>query len=545
MISFPFDSEVTYEEDGTPIYDRGADSSILSRFFNLMFSNGVFATPTDGLLVTASSNEMSVVVRPGNCMLEGRMGIEADARTLVFEAAGTANDRIDTVVARLNINHDYRDIDLYVKKGAEANSPTAPALTRTGGIYELRLANVFIAKNTSIITAARITDTRTVDGDCGNVATTPDAYLYYKKTEIDTKLSTHKSSADHDGRYYTEAEVNALLGKYLPLTGGTISGYLKILCSYFDIHRSDIKTVYRFQIDGADILALYKSVDNGANWTFVVNFTAANGANKANYANSAGNADTVDGYHLSNIQTDAQNRADTAYNNAVNVANQKLPLTGGNVGNINVYHTDGTESQSSVQNSLRSGRWVASGSGNLGLFDEAQGQWIVISAGNSSSAVSARNNNQDMQVRGLIVYCKDVTGANYVDMHCNNVHYNGGLYHDSYRGVKENIKNPEEDRIRKILDIPLEVFDYRQGFGDSRKDVLGMIVDEVEDIVPESINYPENWDEENFNELFGNNDNPVPGIDDTKFIPYLIGMVQLQQKEIEALKQQMKELRGE
>lgn len=172
MKSFPFDSDVTYDAEGNPEYDRGADSTLLAQFLHLMFTDGVFPNPSTGMQVTASSEEMSVVVKSGNCMIQGRMGIEEADRTLVFNAPGTTYDRIDSVVARLNTNHDYRDIDLYVIKGTEASSPTAPALTRTGGIYELRLANVFIAKNTTLVSAERITDTRLTD-ECGVVTSNP------------------------------------------------------------------------------------------------------------------------------------------------------------------------------------------------------------------------------------------------------------------------------------------------------------------------------------------------------------------------------------
>lgn len=173
MKSFPFDSAVTYDSLGNPKYDRAADSAILADFLHLMFADGVFPNPSTGLQVVASENEMSVVVCPGNVMIRGRMGIEEAARTLVFEASGTSYDRIDAVVARLNTNYAYRDIDLYVVKGTASATPAAPELTRTGGIYELRLANVFIAKNTTMISAERITDTRLNTEDCGIVTSNP------------------------------------------------------------------------------------------------------------------------------------------------------------------------------------------------------------------------------------------------------------------------------------------------------------------------------------------------------------------------------------
>lgn len=173
MKSFPFDSEVTYDLDGNPVYDRGANSSMLADFLHLMFSDGVFPNPSTGLQVTASSSEMCVLVKPGSVMINGRMGIEESERMLAFNSADTTYDRIDAVVARLNTNHDYRDIDLYIVKGQEASTPIAPDLTRTGGIYELRLANVFIPKGTTVISAERITDTRLNTDECGIVVANP------------------------------------------------------------------------------------------------------------------------------------------------------------------------------------------------------------------------------------------------------------------------------------------------------------------------------------------------------------------------------------
>lgn len=201
MKSFPFDSEVTYTETGEPVYDRASNSQELRDYFHLMYTDGVFPNPSTGLQVVAYSEEMSVSVLPGNVIIRGAFGIEESTRTLVFEAAGTAYDRIDAVVARLNTNYNYRKIDLYVVKGVESASPVAPELTREGGIYELRLANVFISKNTTTITTERITDTRLNTDDCGIVTANPkvvdttaifdqyqaslDKYLKYVKECID------------------------------------------------------------------------------------------------------------------------------------------------------------------------------------------------------------------------------------------------------------------------------------------------------------------------------------------------------------------------
>lgn len=480
MISFPFDSEVTYEADGTPVYDRGSDSSILSQFFGLMFSDGVFATPEDGLLVTTSTNDMSVTVRPGNCMIQGHMAIEAYERTLVFEASGTSNDRIDAVVARLNINHDYRDIDLYVIKGTEDASPVPPALTRVGGIYEIRLANVYIPKNTSIITTDRITDTRKIEDECGTVSTTPDAYLYYKKAEIEAFLKKKQDASTA----ITTGNIGNQSVKYAESSGSA---------------------------KNADYATSAGTATNAVNAKSAEKATTAGSATSATFATTAGNADTVDGWHLSNIQSDAQSRADNAYNGAIDEINAKdrtvLHLSGGRMtGALCMQKNDISDT------------------------------YAIYAISNDCMQLLANNS--------IRLLHKD--WGSYTDAIVDNLHYQGGLYKDSYRGAKENILPIDEKRARKVLDIPVRIFDYRPGFGNGEKDVVGEIVDEVQDIIPEAVVMPEDWDESNFNELLGDMGNEqIPGIDQTKFIPYLIAMVQLQQKQIEDLEQKVTALENE
>lgn len=209
MISFPFDSVVTYDADGNPSFDRAANSEILSSFLHLIFTNGVFPDPSTGLQVVASSQDMSVIVKPGNINIQGRMGIEEAERTLVFEASGTVYDRIDSVVARMNNNYEYRKIDLYILKGTESSSPVAPDLTRIGGIYEMRLANVFIAKNTTTISAERITDTRLNSDDCGIVTANPKAIDSKPLFEqFQAELAAFKAGREADFLTWQQGEKN-------------------------------------------------------------------------------------------------------------------------------------------------------------------------------------------------------------------------------------------------------------------------------------------------------------------------------------------------
>lgn len=167
MKSYPFTSQVTYDMQGLPKYDRAVNSEFLRAVYAQFFSDGVFYDQSDRLQVVADTG-MQVKVKPGSIHIRGAIGIEENERTLQVQAADTL-DRIDTVVARLDLSLEARDIDLYIVKGAPAESPQPPVLTRDATVWEEGLANLFIAKNTSSIPQERITDTRLDPSRCGQV----------------------------------------------------------------------------------------------------------------------------------------------------------------------------------------------------------------------------------------------------------------------------------------------------------------------------------------------------------------------------------------
>ncbi len=167
MISFPFTSQVSYDADGMPLYDRAADSAVLRGLIKRYFSTGVFGIPATGLQITAGEG-MTVTVLPGAFNIEGVTGWEDSNRTLALEAAD-ALDRIDLVVLRLDDSLSARKTDLYIVKGVASDSPAAPTLTRNSTVYELCLAQVFVPAGSTAVTTARITDTRLNTELCGTV----------------------------------------------------------------------------------------------------------------------------------------------------------------------------------------------------------------------------------------------------------------------------------------------------------------------------------------------------------------------------------------
>ena len=172
MISYPFTSCVTYDAQSLPIYDRAVDSAFLRRFYKAYWDDGVFYKPSTSFTVTATGTGMNVQVQPGMAQVQGAFCLEDTVQTLPIAAADASLNRIDSVVLRLDLSLDKRDISLAVISGVAAVSPVAPALTRNNTTWELGIANVLVSAMAGVITQRDVEDTRLDDTRCGAVAQT-------------------------------------------------------------------------------------------------------------------------------------------------------------------------------------------------------------------------------------------------------------------------------------------------------------------------------------------------------------------------------------
>lgn len=180
MISFPFDNKSAAE------LDRSVSSDTFAEYLKrIVGTNGIFAELGNKGVVETDEG-MSVKVMPVDGFIEGRLFAEKSARKLLVQASEN-QDRIDTVVVRLD--KGQRLIDLYIVKGTAQVIPKPPVLTREAGIYELGLANIFVAKTTDSISQQRITDTRLDSERCGIVPIfgSVDTSALYKQIESDLK----------------------------------------------------------------------------------------------------------------------------------------------------------------------------------------------------------------------------------------------------------------------------------------------------------------------------------------------------------------------
>ena len=114
-----------------------------------------------------------------------------------------------------------------------------------------------------------------------------------------------------------------------------------------------------------------------------------------------------------------------------------------------------------------------------------------------------------------------VTGASRFlsDIYAGNIH--GTIVDSCSRNIKENIVPMSVERAEQILDVEVVNFDYING----AKDQSGVIAEDVEEVLPEAVIHEQ----------------PNPGINYIKFIPYLIKMVQMQEARIKELEAKLGE----
>lgn len=170
MQSFPFTSEVTFDDSGFPQFDRAVGSDVLRSILSNYYTNGVFGIGNTNCfkVVAASSGGMSLTVKPGACLINGATGYNMD-ETRITLANGEAQPRIDSIVLRLDDNKAQRNIHIEVLKGTPQSQPIPPTPVREGAVYDLVLANVMVKANVATITNADIADARLDKNLCGFV----------------------------------------------------------------------------------------------------------------------------------------------------------------------------------------------------------------------------------------------------------------------------------------------------------------------------------------------------------------------------------------
>lgn len=222
MIGFPFDSHVTYDDNGTPQYDRAISSLPYRSLLKKLFTTGIMPNPSTNLQVIAGDG-MSVVVQAGFAMVEGCMKLEESNVILELEPSHDTYNRIDTVVMRLNSNDSVRSCELFVIQGAPSSNPVRPELTRTSSIYEIGLADILIKSNSVKVNDINISDTRYETERCGIVSSISEfdtTTLYYNyEVAIKEWFDNIRGILDEDAAVHLQNEIDKITSEISNIKG--------------------------------------------------------------------------------------------------------------------------------------------------------------------------------------------------------------------------------------------------------------------------------------------------------------------------------------
>ncbi len=170
--------------------DRAYPADKFARYFRKLVSDGVlYETGTD-LQVNTPETGMTINVNPGYALIQGYYGLSENVVSLDIAPADATYDRIDRVVLRLDLNTDVRAVKLAVLTGTPSSTPTPPALTRDGTIWELSLSQILVRAGTGVIYNTDITDERPNTDVCGFVKSRIDminfeSWFEQSKTDFD------------------------------------------------------------------------------------------------------------------------------------------------------------------------------------------------------------------------------------------------------------------------------------------------------------------------------------------------------------------------
>ena len=167
FMGIPFDSRLVEGDDGSFYEDRTVFSADIAHYFGYLSTDGIcldFGETLGNQLKVKAGTGSNVILNPGTIKIQGRMGWITEAET-IQATAGSSQPRYDTAVIELNLNIAVRGFTFKLIQGTPAASPTPPALTRNENVWQLGLANIYRAANST--TLGTITDTRKDKDRCG------------------------------------------------------------------------------------------------------------------------------------------------------------------------------------------------------------------------------------------------------------------------------------------------------------------------------------------------------------------------------------------
>lgn len=136
-------------------HDRLYDATDISRLFDGLIRDGIFASIGD-CLVVKQSNQMNVTVGTGRAWFNHTWSYNDALYPVTIPPSEILMDRIDAVVLEINSVESVRANSIKLIKGMPSSTPAKPALTNTKEVHQYPLAYVTVGKEVTSIRQADI-----------------------------------------------------------------------------------------------------------------------------------------------------------------------------------------------------------------------------------------------------------------------------------------------------------------------------------------------------------------------------------------------------
>lgn len=136
-------------------HDRLYDATDISRLFDGLIRDGIFASIGD-CLVVKQSNKMNVTVGTGRAWFNHTWSYNDALYPVTIPPSEILMGRIDAIVLEINSVESVRANSIKLIKGTPASTPAKPALTNTKEIHQYPLAYVTVGKEVTSIRQADI-----------------------------------------------------------------------------------------------------------------------------------------------------------------------------------------------------------------------------------------------------------------------------------------------------------------------------------------------------------------------------------------------------
>lgn len=194
--------------------DRVYNAESFELWLKKFFYSGVFANEFD----TSPTSGMGISVTGGYVNVDGKVKFFENS-SFTLSAASASYPRYDAIV--IERNDTNRNITIKTVTGAySGSSPQKPAPVRTGGVYQLVVAYIYIPAGATAITQAQIIDSRGDSNVCGYVTGTVDqldfdslmnqfnAWLTEQQDDFDTWFDNMKGQLSTDAAGHLQSEID-------------------------------------------------------------------------------------------------------------------------------------------------------------------------------------------------------------------------------------------------------------------------------------------------------------------------------------------------